>query len=253
MTDTQTHLRSDWRELERMGMDAFPAMVEERRMGAVFRAAGGVNYRNSSVTLLDPEAADIDQLLNETKIFSARHGIEPVLRAPRLWPDTERQLTARGWRVFRNSAVFDAAIPHDARTDPALEANIAPDTWLSLQLENRDLEEGARQTLETILSSIPAQAAKLQYRPEGNETPLASALLWFDGTHCALMNMLVAPQARGQGIGRRFLDTMFGYAAGRGATVMWLQVHLENAAALALYKRAGFEKVYDYAYWRPVG
>lgn len=244
-------LQSDWRELERMGMDAFPAIVTEHRMGSVFRAAGGLNYRNSSVTLLDPEESPLDALLAETVSFSKAHGIEPVLRVPRLWPHLESELVDRGWEMFREAAVYDRRLRAPADPDPSLIPDVSFTRWLEFQLENRDLSSEARQTLRQIFQLIPERAARPLWHPADASAPLAGAMLWFDGSHCALMNMLVTASARGKGVGRAFLAALFGHAAHQGASVMWLQVHKQNTPAVNLYTRAGFSLVYDYAYWRP--
>jgi N-acetylglutamate synthase len=39
-------------------------------------------------------------------------------------------------------------------------------------------------------------------------------------------------------------------AQARGCERMFLQVETQNAAALSLYRRAGFTTAWSYAYWR---
>jgi ribosomal-protein-alanine N-acetyltransferase len=56
-----------------------------------------------------------------------------------------------------------------------------------------------------------------------------------------LMNLTVAPAHRGQGLGRFLLDLALTLAARRGGETAWLEVRDGNAAALALYRTAGFE------------
>jgi ribosomal protein S18 acetylase RimI-like enzyme len=55
-----------------------------------------------------------------------------------------------------------------------------------------------------------------------------------------LYAMWVAPQARGSGAGRALVDAVIGWAAGRGLRVLRTAVTEGNAAAMALYTRAGF-------------
>jgi len=241
---------SNWQAYERMGMEAFPAFVEERRLGGVFRAAGGLNYRNSSVTLLDPEAADLDTLIAETQGFSEAHGIEPVLRVPRLWPRVDENLAARGWTVFREAGVYDMQLPQGGTRDEGLIAGVSVEGWLAFQLASRDLDESGRTKFREIMLLVPERAGRLHYRLEEGGDDLASAMLWIDGSYSALMNMIVSPAARGKGIGKRFLAALLEHAAAKGCTTMWLQVYLKNSPAIALYENAGFRKVYEYAYWR---
>jgi ribosomal-protein-alanine N-acetyltransferase len=53
-------------------------------------------------------------------------------------------------------------------------------------------------------------------------------------------NIAVDPAHHGHGIGRRLLDELLQFAAG-GA--VYLEVRYDNEAAIALYRRVGFQKV----------
>ncbi len=55
-----------------------------------------------------------------------------------------------------------------------------------------------------------------------------------------LMTLAVAPGHQGRGLGARLLQTLRVQAHGAGAHRMLLEVRADNAAALALYRRAGF-------------
>lgn len=63
--------------------------------------------------------------------------------------------------------------------------------------------------------------------------------------------MRTAAPLRGQGLARRVLAAMALEAAHRGIERAFLQVDAGNAPALALYRRAGFQTAWPYAYWRP--
>jgi GNAT superfamily N-acetyltransferase len=58
-----------------------------------------------------------------------------------------------------------------------------------------------------------------------------------------LVAMWVAPQARGTGAGRVLIDAVVAWAAAEGASTLMLDVLPDNAAARALYERAGFTPV----------
>jgi ribosomal-protein-alanine N-acetyltransferase len=51
----------------------------------------------------------------------------------------------------------------------------------------------------------------------------------------------VAPRSQGRGLGRALLDALVEEAARRGCTQLFLEVRVDNEAALRLYERAGFE------------
>jgi ribosomal protein S18 acetylase RimI-like enzyme len=60
--------------------------------------------------------------------------------------------------------------------------------------------------------------------------------------------MATAPEFRGRGIATEVLGAGARWAAGRGATRLYLQVEEDNAAAIGLYTRAGFTPSYGYHY-----
>lgn len=55
-----------------------------------------------------------------------------------------------------------------------------------------------------------------------------------------LARILVAPEARGRGIGRRFVGLLVQRARERGFDEIWLRVLPTNTPALASYRHAGF-------------
>ena len=57
---------------------------------------------------------------------------------------------------------------------------------------------------------------------------------------CELLRLAVAPPARNAGIGRALLDHACRCLTGEGCTICFLEVRPSNAAARALYERAGF-------------
>ena len=55
-----------------------------------------------------------------------------------------------------------------------------------------------------------------------------------------VLNLAVAPQSRGRGLGGRLLDAGLGIVGERGAREVFLEVRESNSAALALYTSRGF-------------
>lgn len=75
----------------------------------------------------------------------------------------------------------------------------------------------------------PAAVAQLRYRYG----------VWRAGTECLLEDLFVEEEARGQGLGRELLEAVFARARERGARLLELDTHEDNAEALALYESAG--------------
>ena len=64
----------------------------------------------------------------------------------------------------------------------------------------------------------------------------------FPSDDVAEFGMVVEACERGLGLGRRLMDAGEGLAREKGFSVMELEVYAHNAAAIALYRGAGFEE-----------
>jgi [ribosomal protein S18]-alanine N-acetyltransferase len=83
-------------------------------------------------------------------------------------------------------------------------------------------------------------------------TFLGYAGLVRSGAEADVQTIAVAPAAQGRGVGARLLRELLAEAAGRGCTSMMLEVRADNAAAVALYERFGFERIsVRRAYYQP--
>lgn len=78
--------------------------------------------------------------------------------------------------------------------------------------------------------------------------PVAGGLAVVDGQLVGIFSMRTSPIARRSGHARAVLDRLLGWGRAMGATTAYLQVEGENTPALALYRTAGFARLYGYHY-----
>lgn len=82
----------------------------------------------------------------------------------------------------------------------------------------------------------------------------AYAVYGFDGDAFHLMNLVVDPAARGTGLGRLLMADLLAEARNLKVPDVWLEVAVNNVAALALYRAHGFEDVrVRKKYYQPEG
>lgn len=76
-----------------------------------------------------------------------------------------------------------------------------------------------------------------------DETGMAAAFAqcWTSGF---IKDLAVAPHCRGKGVATKLLEAIFEDFRKRGLTKVCLKVHPENLAAIALYEKAGMERVH---------
>lgn len=77
----------------------------------------------------------------------------------------------------------------------------------------------------------------------GDGAPAGFILARVAADEAEVLTLAVVPAVQGQGIGGLLLRAALDHAAAAGAGAMFLEVSPENAAALALYARAGFAAV----------
>lgn len=89
---------------------------------------------------------------------------------------------------------------------------------------------------------------------EVDGTLVGYSVYGYDGDAFHLMNLAVLPQARRRGLGRVLLEDFLAAARAEGAPDAWLEVAVDNAPALALYRAYGFEDVrVRRKYYQPEG
>jgi len=66
---------------------------------------------------------------------------------------------------------------------------------------------------------------------------------WYDGDDVQVMTIGVAREAQGRGVGGMLLGALLDQARLVGARSAFLEVRVDNAPALALYERFGFERI----------
>ena len=83
-----------------------------------------------------------------------------------------------------------------------------------------------------LLEGVPTQERVVGY---------LVAMEGVDEVH--LLNITVAPQRQGQGLGTGLLEALCDWSRQRRAQWLWLEVRASNVRALAVYQRFGFKRV----------
>lgn len=102
--------------------------------------------------------------------------------------------------------------------------------------------EAAPWSAESCASFAAAGEGWLARRagPEGEAAGFLAARIAAD--ECEILNLVVAPVHRRQGIGRRLVEQALAAARAGGARRCWLEVRASNAGAMAFYESLGFRR-----------
>ncbi|HEY6798589.1 MAG TPA: ribosomal protein S18-alanine N-acetyltransferase [Kineosporiaceae bacterium] len=107
----------------------------------------------------------------------------------------------------------------------------------------RGLFGGTAWSAETFWSEL-AQPSRWYVVAQTADGALAGyAGVMVTGAEADVQTVAVAPAAQGCGVGARLLAALVEEAGARGATSLLLEVRADNAPAIRLYRRFGFERI----------
>ncbi len=234
-----------------------PTDVEELADGWVLRATPGIE-RGRSCHALTPrlrplEDAELPAALERVQAWSALHGIRGGLQVSPLELHAEllpRLITAGwepSWQVRVMATDREDALNRARRADQAgegppwsCEREPTPD-WLEnwAECDPRALRGMLYAHATTVFRNMAGRGHF------GRLGASASGIAVEDGVGewAGLFSLVVRPDVRGRGLGRRLvrclLDTLT-------AEKIYLQVAMDNPVAIRLYESLGFRTVYSY-------
>lgn len=98
-------------------------------------------------------------------------------------------------------------------------------------------------TAAMFWSELAAGPSRWYVVAEGQGALAGYAGLQVSGSEADVQTIGVAPAAQGRGVGTLLLRSLVTEAACRGATSLLLEVRADNAPAIGLYRREGFERI----------
>lgn len=251
--------------LEAAANEAWPAPVQEALGGWILRAAAGWSARaNSALATGDPGLPSV-AAIDEVERWYAARGLPPAVTTP--LPMAARvaaTLAERGWRggtpvlvqtaplATVRQALADQAADGPGRLSLAAEPT---DEWLALTTPAGTTPAGAGPAppaalrVLTTAGRVPVRFAHL-YDGSGTLIAAGRGTITGDGRWLGLSRMAVATPARRQGLARRVVAALAGWAAQAHATDAFLQVEEDNAAAIGLYAGLGLRTHHTYVTWR---
>jgi len=211
--------------LRRQGLVQGEASREDaRRVRLSLTAKGRKAYQQLDARSRDEVAGMLGQLAapEQARLVSALQTVESVLESER-----RSEIAVRphrpgdmGWVVHRHGALYFQEYGWDERFE-ALVAGIAKD----------------------FVDDFDPERERCWIAEMGGEPVGSVFVVKQNRTTAKLRLLLVEPEARGRGVGRRLVAECIAFARAKGyrKLVLWTQSNL--AAARALYKAAGFRRI----------
>ena len=216
----------------------------------LLRASNGWTGRGNSVLPLGDPGQPVADALTAVQRWYAERGLPARFQVPLpLRVSLDHLLEENGWTAYNPTRVLTAdlatalrALPERGDLPPVILEPTPSQAWLgAYHYRGGELPPHARGTLADADRPVFASLR------DGGET-VAIARVVVDRGWAGVTAVEVAADHRRRGLATHIMRSALAWAAGYGATAVYLQVAGENAAALALYDRLGFAEHHRYHY-----
>ena len=256
------------RRIEEASLNAWPATHQLLLDGWLIRFSGGFTKRANCVvplysvplngmSLKDGGISariDLDKIRFCENLY-AREQLQTVFRLTSHEHDAalDRALAERGYERVDNTQVQLLGLAAEAPVEieprgpeaPALRLVTTPD-WLQAYAQLAGMPAHATQQHAHLIRSIRPECAFALLEVKG--TPVACALGVLEHDLFGLFDVVTARDQRGKGFAELLLRELLRWGSLQGARLAYLQVISNNASALSLYQKLGFEAQYTYWY-----
>jgi ribosomal protein S18 acetylase RimI-like enzyme len=238
--------------LDELAANAWPALVSQQLEGWRMRATNNVTRRANSV-LTNGIMPSYGGWLDEITDFYRRRSLpvrfqvsdappgELSLLLDRLGYTAEAHTSVQ---IANCAEVLERSVPL-ARYDIVAYDSLE-DAWLDSFLELEGIGEEKKETYRLIMSRIGPRARYVQACVGSKVAGIGMAVS--ERGWSGLFNIATGTEYRRRGIGGQVVRALAEWSLQTGAQKLYLQVMLNNTAALSLYGRLGFAHLYGYHY-----
>jgi len=231
--------------------EAWPAAAEAVVGGWVLRRSGGRIRRCNSANPLRGERGAPDAVIDAAEAFYAGHGQAALFRIPDIAAELETELDRRGYGLEGGTIHLYGRIDELRGECPDdVTISLAPtEKWFEARFRTGGYDEAERRIFRAMTSLIAGDRAFVSCERDNEVAAFAFGVIRDD----LLVVEAVETDARfrQQGLGRRTVGGLIGWARQAGAQAGCLQVVAENTPARVLYASLGFSReLYRYHYRR---
>jgi GNAT superfamily N-acetyltransferase len=238
------------RVVEELSMNAWPALQTMLYDGWVLRFADGYTRRANSINPIYPSSDDVGDKIRACENLYRDRGLNVVFKiTSAVYPaNLDDMLAGHGYAVDAQTSVqiLDLGSMDQTSAQGVALAESLSDDWLSAFCEMSGIPAQRRPLLKQMLHSIAPATCFAAIRR--GDRAIACGLGVLQAGFVGLFDIVTHPQVRRQGHGTQLVSSILAWARQRGARTAYLQVMLNNAPALRLYSKLGFDEIYQYWY-----
>jgi ribosomal protein S18 acetylase RimI-like enzyme len=242
-------MKPDVRHIEEAALNAWPALQTLVYDGWLLRFANRYTKRANSVVPLYPGTRLLEEKISYCEKLYQQQKQPIIFRLPSCVEgvdDVDAALSARGYQRLDETIVQLSDLAHASYTRPDCVYNMLyADHWLPIY---HGMTQGRTdcETHERILQAIMTPTCYIAVMDEQN---LACGLGVYDRGYVGLFDIVTDPAHRQQGYGTDVVCSLLAWGQrSHEADYAYLQVAANNASAIRLYGKFGFEECYRYWY-----
>lgn len=242
-------MQPDLHHLEHAALNAWPALQTLIYDGWLLRFANGYTKRANSVTPLYPGIRPLAARIAYCESVYRQQKQSVIFRLPSFIEgvdELDAELDARGYQRLNETLVQVSDLDRAVYTQPDRAYDMLyPDHWLPAY---HDMAQGRADsnTHARILQAILSPTCYITVIDGQN---VACGLGVYDGGYLGLFDIVTDPDKRRQGYGMDVVNSLLAWGQEvHEAPYAYLQVLADNAPAISLYGKFGFETCYRYWY-----
>jgi len=218
--------------------------------GWTLRFANGVTKRSNSVSLLYPSTLDPEEKINFCEQCYLSQNITPCFKiTPAAEPaDMDQRLYSRGY--FIHSIIsFQTMDISRIQPEPLHEIHIETELkpgWIEDFIWMNEFEPARTSTYMDIMKQIRLQKCLISLKRDHQTIGVGLGIL--EDGFIGLFDIVVDKNYRNSGLGYLIVENILRWGRNNGAEKAYLQVLNDNSPAISLYKKMGFNEVYQYWY-----
>jgi N-acetylglutamate synthase len=237
--------------IEEAALNAWPAPRQVVYDGWLLRFTGGHSKRVNSVNPLYASTLPIQEKIHTCEAIYASQGLPCLFRVNEFntTPQLKQALYEAGYTSFDPTFVLGRElVMGDAVHADLTILEMPAEDWFRMRAQFLWVPAPDRLAHEAILLSIVPEMVLMGLFAGGK--PAACGMGVVEGSLMGFFSIYTATTWRRKGYGRLIMEALSDWGIERGATYGYLQVEGDNHPALAMYARLGFERIYEYEYFR---
>jgi N-acetylglutamate synthase len=240
----------DW-QVERTCLEGCPAAKEVVVDGWLLRQSGGKTRRTNSANPLRGRTAAPETVLAMAEAFYGDHKQTTLFRIPDIAAEMDAILDSRGYSLEGGTIHLYAGMDElkDANDHQAVVSPTPGEDWFKARFRMGSYDATDSRIFRDMTGLISGDKAFVSTEHDGEVAAVAYGVIR-DGL-LVVESVETDGRFRQQGLGRRTVGGLIGWARRKGAEAACLQVVADNAAGRALYASLGFNReLYRYHYRR---